>query len=164
MNKGFYQDELRSSLGTASPSDPAPLASTPGPTVGPGPTVRSGRPASPTRPAGVGTAALQHLVLAVGGPLGAVVGVLVGFFLRSDPRPLVRDTARAIRRFVLQLLVPGVAGVVLLANGEDTWGVVLLWSAFLPLFTVPLLAAWRTWRTGRVFRYPILDLLRPPAR
>lgn len=135
MNEGNYQEQLRQEL------DP------PTPSVAPG--VDDGRR----------LAAALHLVATLTVVMPFVA--LVTHVARKDHRQLVRLTAAAILRFHAQQLILLVAGVGLaLVTHHDTTGGVLalVWLAAAVLF--PVVGAIQTWRTGRVFRYPVWDLLR----
>lgn len=104
-------------------------------------------------------AATLHLIAAVTVLVPLVA--LVTHVSRKDHRPLVRDTAGAILRFHLQQLVLLVAGVGLaLVTHHDLVGGVLALVWLAAALLCPLIAAAHTWRTGRVFRYPVWDLLR----
>ena len=117
-----------------------------------------GGDATPTD--GRGLAAGLHLALLLGGPLGAVLSLVLAVVGGLGLRPLVQATAGAIVRFVLQLLVLLVAGLTLvLATDHENWGLALVVPALLAWLCLPPWAAWRTWRTGRAFRYPVWDLL-----
>ncbi len=131
MGEGNYQDQLRQELNAS-----APWLTT-----------------------AVCYAAALHLIAATTILVPPVA--LVTHVSRKDHRPLVRLTAAAILRFHVQQLILLVAGVGLaLVTHHDTMGGVLalVWLAASVL--LPLLAAAMTWRTGRVFRYPIWDLTR----
>lgn len=145
MGRGFYQEKLTSS------SVPGPDRSESDPA----------RPAEDGGTSGRGLAVVLHLLLVIGGPLGVALSILIPLLLVRDTRPLVAGTADAILRFVAQLGVLGVAGLALLASGHEQLAAAPLVVMAGALLTLPLLAAWRTWRTGRVFRYPVWDLLRP---
>ena len=132
MDEGNYQDQLRQELNPR---------------------------AAPKGDDGRRLAAALHVIAATAVLVPFVA--LVTHVSRKDHRPLVRLTAAAILRFHLQQLILLVAGVGLaLVTHHDTTGGVLalVWLAASVL--LPLLAAAMTWRTGRVFRYPIWDLTR----
>jgi len=108
-------------------------------------------------------AAGLHLVAALS-PIALPLVAVVMYFARKDSRPLVRLSAAAILRFETQklILLVGGVGLALVTHHDTTGGVLaLVWLAASIL--LPLLAAARTWRNGRVFRYPVWDLLRPPS-
>ncbi len=132
MNGGFSQDQLRAGAGTA--PDPASVP-------------------------GRGAAVRLHLLALLAGPVGAAIGLLVGWLVRRGTGPpLVEGTARAIARFHVQVVALFAAGMVLAVNGVD-WGGALVLVAVGAMWTLPALAAWLTWRTARVFRYPLWDLV-----
>ncbi len=130
MGEGNYQDQLRQDL------NPLPRAD-------------DGRP----------YAAALHLIAAATIVMPLIA--LVTHVSRKDHRPLVRLTAAAILRFHAQqlILLVGGVGLALVTHHDTTGGVLaLVWLAASVL--LPLLAAVMTWRTGRVFRYPVWDLTR----
>jgi len=156
MGGRFYQDELGSSLGPQS----SPSAQPPASPLRPPPPGRRPAAAVPGRT----KATLLHVLVPLGGPVGLVLSIVVGLFAGRDRRPLVRDTEAAILRFAAQLAVLAGVGIVLVVTGHEDWAVpplVLMAGAYLVL---PLVAAAWTYRTGRVFRYPLWDLLRRPDR
>lgn len=144
MGRGFYQEELSGSVPGLAQALPDPS-----------------RPAEDGGAPGRGLAVVLHLLLIIGGPVGVALSILIPLLLARDTRPLVAGTADAILRFVAQLGVLGVVGFALLASGHEQLAVAPLVVMAGALLTLPLLAAWRTWRTGQVFRYPLWDLLRP---
>lgn len=155
MGGRFYQDELGSSLGSV----PA--------TVVP-PPVAPSRPPSPRRPPAAAVpgrtkATLLHLLVPLGGPVGLVLSIVIGLFAGRDPRPLVRDTEKAILRFAVQLAVLAGLGILLVMAGHEDWAVAPFAVMAAAYLFLPVVAAAWTYRTGRVFRYPLWDLLRRPA-
>ncbi|WP_377639086.1 hypothetical protein [Oryzobacter terrae] len=164
MGGRFYQDELRSSL------TPAPHATVPPPSPPPPQgTARSASTPPPRRgdPAAIpgrGKATVLHLLVPLGGPVGLALSIVVGAVRGRDPRPLVAATEAAILRFAVQLVVLAGLGILLVLAGHEDWAVgpfALMATAYLFL---PVVAAAWTWRTGRVFRYPLWDLVRPHGR
>lgn len=104
-------------------------------------------------------AALLHLVAAVSVVMPPLA--LVTHLSRKDHRPLVNRTASAILRFHAQQLVLLFAGVGLaLVTHHDTVGGVLALVWLAAAVVLPLVGATLTWRTARVFRYPVWDLVR----
>ncbi|WP_353952378.1 DUF4870 domain-containing protein [Knoellia sp. S7-12] len=138
MSEGNYQEQLRRELHPSAPSAPSAALK-----------VDDGRR----------FAAALHVIAATTVLVPPIA--LVTHVSRKDHRPLVRMTASAILRFHAQQLILLVAGVglALVTHHDQTAGVLtLVWLAAALL--CPLLGALQTWRTGRVFRYPIWDLLR----
>lgn len=139
MARGFYQDELGSSL--TKPSAPAAPAFK--------------RP----RVQGQDLAVGLHLLVLAGGPAGLVASWVVSRLTRHRLKPpLVRETEAAIWRFSVQIGLVIVASMALILKGQE-WAVWVLLGAVLALWTLPALAAFQTWRTARVFRYPVWDLV-----
>ncbi len=140
MTPDYYHEQLTASANASADSGPG------------------GRDAEPTD--GRGLAAVLHLALMLGGPLGAMLSLVLTFLGGLGLRPLVQATARAVVRFVLQLLLLLVGGLALvLTTDHENWGLALVVPALLAWLCLPPWAAWRTLRTGRVFRYPVWDLL-----
>ena len=135
MTEGSYQEQLRRQLHPSAP------------------------PAALTLDDGRRFAGALHVIAATAILVPPVA--LVTHVSRKDHRALVRMTAGAILRFHAQQLILLVAGVGLaLVTHHDTVGglLALLWLGAAVL--LPLLGAALTWRTGRVFRYPIWDVVR----
>lgn len=141
MREGFYQDDLARETDVVPPR---------GGTAPPGPEDVPGRRA----------AVFLHLALPLGGPVGLVIHTVVALLVGRDRRPLVAHTADAVLRFAVQVVL--LFGLALLLDhlGVDGLARATMTIAIVAWFTVPLLAAVQTWRTGRVFRYPLWDLLR----
>lgn len=141
MKEGFYQDDLARETDLA----PPPRSAAPGPAAD-----------VPGRRA----ASLMHLALPLGGPVGLVLHTVVALVAGRDRRPLVARTSDAVLRFAVQVVV--LFGLALLLDhaGYDPLARATMTIAILAWFGLPVLAAVRTWRTGRVFRYPLWDLFR----
>lgn len=105
-------------------------------------------------------ATLLHLALPVGGPVGLVIHTVVALVVGRDRRPLVARTADAVLRFAVQVVLLFGLALLLDRGGLDGLARATMTIAIVAWFTVPVFAAVRTWRTGRVFRYPMWDLLR----
>lgn len=141
MSEGNYQEQLRRELNASAPLAP------------------SAPPAALKADDGRLLAAGLHIIAATTILVPPVA--LVTHVSRKDHRPLVRLTAAAILRFHVQQLILLVAGVGLaLITHHDTVGGVLALIWLAAAILCPLLGAALTWRTGRVFRYPIWDLVR----
>ena len=155
MGGRFYQDELGSSLG------PRPGAAAPDP-------VAPSRPPSPRRPPAAAVpgrtkATFLHLLVPLGGPVGLALGLVIGLFAGRDRRPLVRGTESAILRFAVQLAGLAGLGILLVMAGHEDWAVAPFAVMAAAYLVLPVVAAAWTYRTGRVFRYPLWDLLRRPT-
>lgn len=148
MGRDFYHEQLARS------SPPAIGSASSGSSTGAAATAR----AVPGR----GQAAVLHLLVVMGGPIGFAVHVLLFLLGRRNPTRLVRETNASIMRFAAQLLVLFAIGLAL-HLGDLTLAALVPWMLMLACFLVlPLVAALQTWRTGRVFRYPLWDLVRRP--
>ncbi len=106
---------------------------------------------------------MLHLLVLLGGPVGLVLGLVIGLVRGRDPRPLVASTESAILRFAVQLAVLAGLGSLLVVAGHEDWAVAPFAVMAAAYLVLPVVAAVWTYRTGRVFRYPLWDLLRRPA-
>lgn len=141
MKEGFYQDDLTRETDLVRPRGPV-------------------APPSPAEVPGRGAATLLHLALPLGGPVGLVIHTVVALVVGRDRRPLVARTADAVLRFAAQVLVLFGLALLLDQGGHDGLARATMTIAIVAWFALPVFAAVRTWRTGRVFHYPMWDLLR----
>jgi hypothetical protein len=151
----FYQDELGSSLGPGAAPSPATGAA-----AAAAPPQRVPAAAVPGRT----KATFLHQLVPIGGPVGLAISVVVGLFAGRDPRPLVSGTERAILRFVAQLVVLLAVGVALTLAEQKQWAIATFSVMAGAYLFLPVVAAVWTYATGRVFRYPLWDLVRRPRR